>query len=47
MLRLVQVLDHADRRRVAVSSEDPTQLQLIDGFDRVYDLALVGHLARM
>ena len=42
MLRLVQYLDHAGHRRVAVSSEDPTTLRLVDGFERVYDLAMAA-----
>jgi hypothetical protein len=40
MIRLVQLLDAAGERRVALASEDTSSLQLIDGYARVYDLAL-------
>lgn len=42
MLRLVQLVDDAGCRRVAVSSEDVTKLRLIDGYERVYDVALAA-----
>lgn len=40
LIRLVQYIDEAGRRRVGVSSNNPDRLQRILGFERVYDLAL-------
>jgi hypothetical protein len=40
MIRLVQFLDDNGRRRIGLSSDAPGSLKLINGFDRVYDLAL-------
>ncbi len=42
MIRLVQFIDDAGDRRVALSSEDAGMLRLIAGYTRVYDLALAA-----
>ncbi len=42
MPRLIQFLDDAGSRRVAVASEDTHSLRLIDGYVCVYDLALAA-----
>lgn len=42
MIRLVQFIDEAGVRRVAVSSDQANTLRLIDGFERVYDLAMAA-----
>jgi hypothetical protein len=46
MIRLVQFYDARGDRRIAVSGEDGNTLRLIDGFARVYDLALAAIRAR-
>jgi hypothetical protein len=42
MIRLVQLFDDAGDRRVALAGEDAGALRLIDGYARVYDLALAA-----
>lgn len=42
MIRLVQFLDESGRRRVGVSSETPRVLKLVNGFERVYEIALMA-----
>jgi hypothetical protein len=42
MIRLVQLCDTAGDRRVALAGEAADALQLIDGYARVYDLALAA-----
>ena len=42
MIRLVQLFDATGDRRVALAGEDASALQLIDGYARVYDLALAA-----
>jgi hypothetical protein len=42
MIRLVQLFDQAGARRVALAGEDAGALRLIDGYARVYDLALAA-----
>jgi hypothetical protein len=42
MIRLVQLFDQAGERRIALAGEDPGALRLIDGYARVYDLALAA-----
>jgi len=42
MIRLVQLFDAAGDRRVALAGEDAGALRLIDGYARVYDLALAA-----
>jgi hypothetical protein len=42
MIRLVQLFDQAGDRRVALAGEDAGALRLIDGYARVYDLALAA-----
>src|SRR5215207_9551449 len=42
MIRLVQLFDQAGDRRVALAGEDAGTLRLIDGYARVYDLALAA-----
>jgi len=42
MIRLVQLFDDAGDRRVALAGEDAGALRLIDGYVRVYDLALAA-----
>ncbi len=39
MTRLVQFFDETGARRVALAAEDTKTLQLVDGYERVYDLA--------
>ena len=38
-MRLVQFIDTRGQRRIGVSSEDGSQLQILNDFERVYDLA--------
>lgn len=45
MIRLVQFQDDNGRRRVALASEDAGTLRLIDGFERVYDMAMAASRA--
>ena len=42
MIRLVQLCDNAGERRVALAGEAAGLLRLIDGYARVYDLALAA-----
>jgi hypothetical protein len=42
MIRLVQLFDEAGDRRVALVGEGASALRLIDGYARVYDLALAA-----
>ncbi len=42
MIRLVQLFDAAGDRRVALAGEDASVLRLIDGYARVYDMALAA-----
>ncbi|HSH77681.1 MAG TPA: AraD1 family protein [Herpetosiphonaceae bacterium] len=42
MIRLVQYSNENGARRVALAGEDTTTLQLVDGYERVYDLALAA-----
>jgi hypothetical protein len=42
MIRLVQLFDDAGDRRVALTSDDSGAPRLIDGYARVYDLALAA-----
>ena len=42
MIRLVQFWDEAGARRVALAGEDATALRLVNGYERVYDLALAA-----
>ena len=42
MIRLVQLFDDSGARRVALAGEDAGALRLIDGYARVYDLALAA-----
>lgn len=41
-MRLVQLLDDHGRRRVATARDGQTALQIIDGYERVYDLAFAA-----
>lgn len=47
MIRLVQFIDDAGDRRVALSSEDAGTLRLITGYTRIYDLALAAIRGRV
>lgn len=42
MIRLIQLVDAAGARRVALASDSEGALQLLDGYARVYDLALAA-----
>jgi hypothetical protein len=42
MIRLVQLFDDSGARRVALAGDDAGALRLIDGYPRVYDLALAA-----
>jgi hypothetical protein len=42
MIRLVQLVDDAGERRVAMTNDDSSALRLIDDYARVYDLALAA-----
>jgi hypothetical protein len=47
MIRLVQLFDQAGARRVALVGEDAGTLRLINGYARVYDMALAAIRAGM
>jgi len=42
MIRLVQFFDESGARRVALAAEDMKTLRLVEGYERVYDLALAA-----
>ena len=46
-MRLVQFADTTGARRIGVPSEDGSQLQVVQQFSRVYDLARTAHRQSM